>query len=68
MAQGLGCEKDWLKSQVSKLKNLGLTASQPVGYELSPRGRAALQRLRAGENTAETAASGDQSTRLTQTR
>ena len=53
LAQRLGCGKDWLKPQVRKLKNLGLTVSLPVGYELSPRGRAALQRLRAksgGEN------------------
>ena len=48
LAQGLGCEKDWLKPQVRKLKDLGLTVSLPVGYELSPRGRVALQRLRAG--------------------
>ena len=50
LAPRLGCEKDWLKPQVRKLKNLGLTVSLPVGYELSPRGRAALQRLRAGED------------------
>ncbi len=50
MARQLGCEKDWLKPQVRKLKNLGLTVSLPVGYELSPRGRVALQRLRAGES------------------
>ena len=46
LADGLGFEKDWLKPQVRKLKNLGLTVSLPVGYELSPRGRAALERLR----------------------
>lgn len=50
LAPRLGCEKDWLKPQVRKLKNLGLTISLRVGYELSPRGRAALQRLRAGED------------------
>ena len=44
-------EKDWLKPQVRKLKNLGLTVSLTVGYELSPRGRVALQRLRAGEDS-----------------
>ena len=48
VAQRLGCEKDWLKPQVRKLKNLGLTVSLPVGYELSPRGRVVLQHLRAG--------------------
>ena len=48
LARRLGCEKDWLKPQVRKLKNLGLTVSLPVGYELSPRGRVVLQHLRAG--------------------
>ena len=43
LARRLGYRKDWLKPQVRKLKNLGLT----VGYELSPRGRTALERLRA---------------------
>ncbi len=51
LARRLSCEKDWLKPQVRKLKNLGLTVSLPVGYELSPRGRVALRRLRAGERT-----------------
>ena len=51
LARRLGCEKDWLKPQVRKLKNLGLTVSLTVGYELSPRGRVALQRLRAGEDS-----------------
>ena len=51
LARQLGCEKDWLKPQVRKLKNLGLTVSLTVGYELSPRGRAVLQRVRAGEST-----------------
>ena len=39
LAERLGCEKDWLKPQVRKLKNLGLTVSLTTGYELSPRGR-----------------------------
>ena len=51
LARRLGGEKDWLKPQVRKLKNLGLTVSLTVGYELSPRGRVALQRLRAGEDS-----------------
>ncbi len=51
LARRLGCEKDWLKPQVRKLKNLGLTVSLPAGYELSRRGRAALQRLRVGEDS-----------------
>ena len=47
LAKGLGCERDWLKPQVRKLKNLGLTISLRVGYEISPRGRVVLQHLRA---------------------
>ena len=50
LARRLACEKDWLKPQVRKLKNLGLTVSLPVGYDLSPRGRAVLQHLRASKN------------------
>ena len=50
LARRLGCEKDWLKPQVRKLKNLGLTVSLRVGYELSPRGRVALRHLHAAEN------------------
>ncbi len=49
LARRLGCEKDWLKPQVRKLKDLGLTVSLEVGYELSPRGRVALEHLRTGE-------------------
>jgi len=48
LAERLGCERDWLKPQVRKLKNLGLTISLQVGYELSPRGRVVLNRLRGG--------------------
>ena len=46
LAEGLGCERDWLKPNVRKLKNLGLTVSLTAGYELSARGRIVLQRLR----------------------
>ena len=46
LAQRLGCDRDWLKPQVRKLKNLGLTISLATGYELSPRGRVVLKRLR----------------------
>lgn len=46
LAQQLACEKDWLKPQVRKLKNIGLTLSHHPGYSLSPRGRAVLDRLR----------------------
>lgn len=47
LAGRLGCERAWLKPQVRKLKNLGLTVSLRVGYELSPRGRVVLEHLRA---------------------
>lgn len=36
-------EKLWLKTQIRKLKDLGLTESLPTGYRLSPRGRAFLE-------------------------
>ncbi len=45
LAGHTGYEKDWLKINVRKLKNLGLTISHQPGYELSPRGRAALRNL-----------------------
>lgn len=35
-------EKAWLKTNIRKLKNLGLTESLAVGYRLSPRGEAFL--------------------------
>jgi hypothetical protein len=35
-------EKEWLKLNIRKLKNLGLTESLAVGYRLSPRGAALL--------------------------
>ncbi len=46
LAERLGCERGWLKPQVRKLKNLGLTISLETGYELSPRGQVVLKRLR----------------------
>ena len=46
LAEQVGCEKDWLKLQVRKLKNLGLTLSHHPGYTLSPRGHAVLGHLR----------------------
>ena len=46
LAERLGCEKDWLKPQVRKLKNLGLTVSLQIGYELSPRGGVVLSHIR----------------------
>ena len=46
LAERLGCERDWLKPNVRKLKNLGLTISHDPGYALSPRGRVVLTHLR----------------------
>ena len=46
LAEQVGCEKDWLKLKVRKLKNLGLTVSHHPGYTLSPRGLAVLGHLR----------------------
>jgi hypothetical protein len=44
LAAEVGRERDPFKIDVRKLKNVGLTISHPVGYELSPRGRAYLDR------------------------
>jgi hypothetical protein len=48
LAEKTGYEKDWLKQNVRKLKNLGLTVSHHPGYTLSPRGKAVLDRFRTG--------------------
>ncbi len=45
LATVLGRERLPFKRDVRKLKELGLTESLPVGYRLSPRGRALLDRL-----------------------
>jgi hypothetical protein len=47
LAAKTGFEKEWLKINIRKLKNLGLTTSHEVGYELSPRGRVVLRALAA---------------------
>jgi hypothetical protein len=44
LAASLGHETLWFKTQVRKLKELGLTESLEVGYRLSPRGKAVLSR------------------------
>lgn len=44
LAAELGVDRDVFKRDVRKLKELGLTVSLSVGYELSPRGRAFLDR------------------------
>jgi hypothetical protein len=42
LAASFGLETAVFKRDVRKLKALGLTLSEPVGYRLSPRGRAYL--------------------------
>ena len=42
LADLAGFEKPWLKTNVRKLKEMGLTESLSPGYRLSPRGRAFL--------------------------
>jgi len=46
LADRLGVEKLKFKQDVRKLKELGLTESLDIGYRLSPRGAAALEKLR----------------------
>jgi biotin operon repressor len=48
LAAKLGLDKEWLKLNIRKLKNLGLKISHEPGYELSPRGRAVLKRIMRG--------------------
>ncbi len=45
LALKTGREKEWLKLNIRKLKNLGLTISHDPGYELSPLGQAYLAAL-----------------------
>jgi hypothetical protein len=47
LAPRLGLDRQPFKERVRRLKALGLTESLPVGYRLSPRGRAVLDHLRA---------------------
>ena len=56
LAAGMGRERLPFKVDVRKLKELGLTESLPIGYRLSPRGRAALERLRVSRDEAGRAA------------
>ena len=42
LAVALQVDKQWLKTNVRKLKNMGFTESLRVGYRLSPRGCAFL--------------------------
>ena len=45
LANEIGLEKKRFKSNVRKLKELGLTESLDIGYRLSPRGKAVWKRL-----------------------
>lgn len=45
IAKLTGFEKEWLKLNIRKLKNLGLTISHRVGYELSPLGNSFVEKL-----------------------
>ncbi len=42
LAKRLGYTKDWLKPNIRKLKNLGLTISHEIGYTISPLGKSFL--------------------------
>jgi hypothetical protein len=46
LAESFDRETQPFKTDVRKLKNLGLTLSLPVGYQLSPRGEAYLSSTR----------------------
>jgi hypothetical protein len=45
LARRLKKEKDWLKINIRKLKNLGLTISHEIGYSISPLGKYVLEKL-----------------------
>jgi len=45
VAELTGFEKEWLKLNIRKLKNLGLTISHSAGYEISPLGSEYLRKV-----------------------
>jgi hypothetical protein len=45
LARITGREKEWLKVNIRKLKNIGLTISHDTGYTLSPLGERVINRL-----------------------
>ena len=45
LAERMESDKTWLKTNVRKLKNLGLTISLQVSYSLSARGAKVVRRL-----------------------
>ena len=50
IAKKVKMDKPRFKANIRKLKALGLTESMPVGYRLSPRGKAVLKKLKEGKN------------------
>ncbi|MEC5146345.1 hypothetical protein [Chitinophaga sp. 212800010-3] len=51
LAEKINREKEWLKLNIRKLKNMGLTISHETGYSLSPLGIAYLeQQMAAGKS------------------
>ena len=46
LAESMGMETKRFKTNVRKLKELGLTESLKVGYRLSPRGEVVFRRLK----------------------
>lgn len=45
LAEKTGKEKEWLKTNIRKLKNIGLTVSHNPGYTISPRGKIFVEKL-----------------------
>ncbi len=45
LSKHTGFEKVWLKRNIRRLKDLGLTISHEIGYELSPRGKVVVEYL-----------------------
>jgi hypothetical protein len=46
ISETLHIEKTWLKPNIRKLKEMGLTISLEVGHKISPRGKAYLKSLK----------------------
>ncbi|HMO64443.1 MAG TPA: hypothetical protein PKE47_04320 [Verrucomicrobiota bacterium] len=46
LSEQTGYDKEWIKKNIRKLKNLGLTISHQPGYELSPRGVVVTEHLK----------------------
>lgn len=46
LSEHLEVDKTWFKTNVRKLKNLGLTISHHIGYSLSPKGKVILEKIK----------------------